>query len=78
VQFCTDTTPQKQGRFTPGTHIPILAPTDVAEQPDLYLMLAWNYAEEILRREAAYLDAGGGFIIPVPEPVVHTRREARR
>ncbi|OJF15668.1 SAM-dependent methyltransferase [Couchioplanes caeruleus subsp. caeruleus] len=78
VEFCTDTTPQKQGRFTPGTHIPIVAPEDVEEQPDLRLMLAWNYAEEILRREAAYLDAGGGFIIPVPEPVVHTRQGVGR
>nr|ACN39736.1 SibM [Streptosporangium sibiricum] len=78
VRFCTDTTPQKQGRFVPGTQIPIVAPGDVSEQPDLYLLLAWNYAEEILQREAAFLDAGGAFIIPVPEPAVYARQKVRQ
>lgn len=78
VRFCTDTTPQKQGRFVPGTQIPIVAPGAVSEQPDLYLLLAWNYAEEILHREAAYLDAGGAFIIPVPEPAVYARQKVRQ
>ncbi|HEX8347130.1 MAG TPA: class I SAM-dependent methyltransferase [Actinoplanes sp.] len=78
VEFCTDTTPQKQGRITPGTHIPIVAPANVPKEPDLYLLLAWNYAEEILRRESAFLDAGGGFILPVPEPTIHTRQGAGR
>jgi SAM-dependent methyltransferase len=72
LEFCTDTTPQKQGRVTPGTHIPVLAPNDVRQQPDYYLLLAWNYAEEIMRKESAFLEAGGGFIVPVPEPTVHT------
>ncbi|NJQ03814.1 class I SAM-dependent methyltransferase [Streptomyces zingiberis] len=72
LEFCTDTTPQKQGKVTPGTHIPVVAPQAVRRPPDLYLLLAWNYAEEILRREAAFLDAGGGFVLPVPEPTVRT------
>ncbi|WP_433544705.1 class I SAM-dependent methyltransferase [Streptomyces sp. CA-294286] len=78
LEFCTDTTPQKQGRLTPGTHLPVLAPGDVGEQPDYYLLLAWNYAEEIMRKESAFLEAGGGFIVPVPEPSVRTRAVSRR
>ncbi|OKH94004.1 class I SAM-dependent methyltransferase [Streptomyces uncialis] len=73
LEFCTDTTPQKQGRLTPGTHLPVLAPEDVERQPDYYLLLAWNYAEEIMRKESAFLDAGGGFVVPVPEPTVRSR-----
>ncbi|MCK8679508.1 class I SAM-dependent methyltransferase [Streptomyces lichenis] len=72
LEFCTDTTPQKQGRLTPGTHIPVLAPGDVTEQPDYYLLLAWNYAEEILAKESRFLNEHGGFIVPVPEPTVRT------
>lgn len=78
LEFCTDTTPQKQGRVTPGTHIPVLAPEDVVRPPDYYLLLAWNYAEEILRKESDFLDAGGGFVIPVPEPRVHLRAVTAR
>ncbi|MEU6083138.1 class I SAM-dependent methyltransferase [Streptomyces sp. NPDC047108] len=70
LEFCTDTTPQKQGRLTPGTRIPVVAPEDVTRPPDHYLLLAWNYAEEILRKESAFLEGGGRFIIPVPEPTV--------
>ncbi|MBW1600582.1 class I SAM-dependent methyltransferase [Streptomyces sp. JJ66] len=78
IAFCTDTTPQKQGRVTPGTHIPVLAPEAVTAPPDYYLLLAWNYAEEIMRKESDYLRAGGGFVVPVPEPVVHAWTEAGR
>lgn len=72
LDFCTDTTPQKQGLFTPGSHLPVLSPDDVRRQPDYYLLLAWNYAEEIMRRESAFLEGGGSFIVPVPEPKVYT------
>ncbi|MGD9483612.1 class I SAM-dependent methyltransferase [Streptomyces sp. TRM70308] len=78
LEFCTDTTPQKQGRLTPGTHVPVLAPQDVRRPPDYYLLLAWNYAEEIMRKETAFLEAGGGFIVPVPEPTVRTGAVAAR
>jgi novobiocin biosynthesis protein NovU/D-mycarose 3-C-methyltransferase len=64
-----DTTPHKIGRFTPGTHIPIVAPGQ-RRDPDTYLLLAWNYLPGVLRRERAFLDAGGRFVVPIPVPVL--------
>lgn len=61
-----DTTPHKIGRFTPGTHIPIVAPGDRPE-PDTYLLLAWNYLGDVLRRERAFR---GRWIVPIPMPVI--------
>ncbi len=67
VQFIADTTPFKQGLLTPGTHIPV-RPDDAltSERPDFALLLAWNYADAIIRRHADYLAAGGRFIHPIP------------
>lgn len=61
-----DTTPHKIGKYTPGTHIPVVAPGDRPE-PDYYLLLVWNYLKGVLKREQAFRDAGGKFIVPVPE-----------
>lgn len=61
----------KQGLYTPGSHLPIRAPELLLDtQPDYALLLAWNYADEILGREAEYMRRGGRFICPVPEPKV--------
>lgn len=69
VDFITDTTPFKQGLYTPGMHIPIYAPDRLAAMmPDYILLLAWNYADAILERERALRDRGAKFIIPVPTP----------
>jgi novobiocin biosynthesis protein NovU/D-mycarose 3-C-methyltransferase len=71
VEYCTDTTVIKQGKVVAGSHIPVRAPAHAARvPPDYYLMLAWNYSEEILRKEQAFLDRGGRFIIPIPYPRV--------
>jgi novobiocin biosynthesis protein NovU/D-mycarose 3-C-methyltransferase len=71
LEFCTDTTPLKQGKVTPGSHIPVWAPAWVGTcPPDYYLLLAWTYAEEIFRNEREYLAGGGRFIVPIPEPRV--------
>ncbi|MDP3901391.1 MAG: class I SAM-dependent methyltransferase [bacterium] len=61
-----DTTPFKQGLYTPGTHIPVLAPEVIKKQPpDYLLLLAWNYAEQIIEKEKWYLESGGKFIHPL-------------
>lgn len=67
LDFVADRSTYKQGRFTPGTHIPIAGSEElVLRQPDYTLLLTWNFAEEILRQQQAYRDRGGKFIVPIP------------
>ena len=71
LDFVTDTTPLKQGKFVPGVRVPIVAPDEISRKhPDFALLLAWNYEAEILKKEQNYLDSGGKFIIPFPEPEI--------
>jgi hypothetical protein len=71
LDFVVDRSTVKQGRFTPGTHLPILPPEALIERrPDYVLLLTWNFADEILAQQAAYRHQGGQFIIPVPLPRV--------
>ena len=68
VEFVADRSTVKQGKFTPGTHIPIVPAEALAERrPDYTLLLTWNFADEILRQQQAYRAAGGRFVIPVPD-----------
>jgi SAM-dependent methyltransferase len=68
LDFVVDRSPHKQGRFTPGTHLPIYAPERLLEsKADYVLLLTWNFADEILEQQAKYRAAGGRFIIPIPE-----------
>lgn len=61
----------KVGLFTPGTHIPIYDDKKIFEdQPDYAMILAWNFAEEIMSNLAEYKKRGGKFIIPIPKPIV--------
>ncbi|GAA2634848.1 class I SAM-dependent methyltransferase [Streptomyces axinellae] len=77
LEFCTDTTELKQGKVLPGTHVPVRSPSYGKEhRPDYYLLLAWNYSEEIFRKERDYLEAGGRFIVPIPRPRVVTASSA--
>lgn len=67
VSFVSDTTPNKQGRLTPGSHIPV-RPRAAFENPypDYALLFAWNHAEEIIAKETRFRDAGGKWILYVP------------
>lgn len=71
LDFVADRSTYKQGRLTPGTHLPIVAPERLLEaRPDYTLLLTWNFADEILEQQKAYRAQGGKFIIPVPKVVV--------
>jgi SAM-dependent methyltransferase len=68
LEFVADRSTAKIGRLTPGTHLPIVHADELAvRRPDYALLLTWNFAEEILRQQQAYRDAGGKFIVPLPE-----------
>lgn len=67
VEFVCDTTPAKQGRLTPGSHIPVKPPEAFADPyPDYALLFAWNHAKEIMAKEEAFTAAGGRWILYVP------------
>lgn len=68
IEFISDTTPTKQGRFSPGTHIPVRPYEEfTADYPHYALLLAWNHGEEILAKEEQFLKQGGKFITFVPQ-----------
>jgi hypothetical protein len=68
LEYIADRSPLKQGLYTPGMHIPVVAAERLlADQPDYVLLLAWNFVEEVLDQQSEYRRRGGKFIIPVPE-----------
>lgn len=69
IEYVVDRNVHKQGKLMPGCRLPI-RPVEVLveDRPDDLLLLAWNFAEEIVRQQAAYAAAGGHFYVPVPTP----------
>lgn len=71
LDYIIDNTPFKQDKIAPGSWLPVRPPERLlADQPDYALLLAWNFAPEIIRRETEYQQRGGRFIVPIPEPKI--------
>jgi SAM-dependent methyltransferase len=69
IEFTVDRNPLKQGRFLPGSHIPIYAPSKIEEmKPDCVVILPWNLRVEVLAQLAGIRAWGGQFAVPIPEP----------
>ena len=68
LDYIADKNTLKQDLYTPGTHIPVVSTKKILEtKPDYILILAWNMADEIIQQQKKFQDAGGKFIIPLPE-----------
>jgi len=71
LDYTVDRSPHKQGRYTPGTHIPILAPEKIMEtKPDYVLILPWNLKQEITGMFPQVRGWGGRFVVPIPTVTV--------
>ncbi len=68
LDYTVDLSPHKQGKFLPGTHIPVFHPDKVREtRPDYLLVLPWNLRDEIISQMAHIREWGGRFVLPIPE-----------
>ena len=68
IAYISDTTPIKQGKCTPGMHIPVVPyQTFKEDPPDYAVLFAWNHTEEIMAKERDFMASGGKWIVHVPE-----------
>ncbi|MBL8490630.1 MAG: methyltransferase domain-containing protein, partial [Rhodocyclaceae bacterium] len=71
IDYVVDMSPHKQGRYLPGTHLPIHHPDRVREtRPDYLLILPWNLRDEVVEQMAHVREWGGRFVVPIPSPEV--------
>lgn len=71
LDFISEKSILKVGRYTPGGHIPVISDEElISRKPDFVLLLAWNFADEIIKNLEKYQLNGGKFIIPIPEPKI--------
>lgn len=74
VDFIVDDNPLKQGLFSPGKHIPVVDASSIYEEkPDILIILAWNFAKDIMKTHKKYGDEIGSFLIPMPEPRIESK-----
>lgn len=67
LDYIVDESPERQNRYTPGTHIPIVSPEVFrSDSPSYALLLAWNYERMIVEKELVFIKKGGKFIVPLP------------
>ncbi|MGL5877132.1 MAG: methyltransferase domain-containing protein [Xenococcaceae cyanobacterium] len=72
IDYTVDRNPYKQGKFLPGTHIPIYHPDQILEtKPDYVLILPWNFKDEIIKQMSSIKDWGGKFVVPIPEVKIY-------
>jgi 2-polyprenyl-3-methyl-5-hydroxy-6-metoxy-1,4-benzoquinol methylase len=72
LDYTVDRSPHKQGKFLPGTHIPIHSPDRIREtKPDYLFILPWNLREEIMQQNAFIREWGGQFVVPIPKVKVY-------
>lgn len=68
LEYIVDESPERYGRYTPGTHIPIVKPEVFRKNyPDYALLIAWSYSDMIIEKERAFRSKGGKFLIPLPK-----------
>lgn len=68
VHLVVDAATSKQGKFLPGSHIPILAPDQITlEKPDFVLILPWNIADEVMQQQGHIRQWGGKFVTAIPQ-----------
>lgn len=71
IDFIVDDNPLKQGLLSPGKHIPVFSSEKIYEEkPNYLIILAWNFAESIMKAQQKYSDQGGLFILPMPKPSI--------
>lgn len=71
IDFVVDRNTYKQGHWIPGARVPILDPSALLDRmPDYVLVLAWNFLDEIIRQQVEYVERGGRFIVPLPNPTI--------
>jgi hypothetical protein len=76
LDYLVDDNPAKQDRFSPGIHLPVLPSSALSERkPDYVIILAWRFADTIIKKNQNYSRHGGKFIIPVPEFKICTAKD---
>jgi hypothetical protein len=74
IDYTVDRNPYKQGKFLPGTHIPIFEPEKIMQtKPDYVLILPWNFKDEIMKQISSIFEWGGKFVVPIPEVIIYSK-----